>query len=98
MLVRERQIKNARLVRGGYTLMEMLVVVAIIVVLAGAGGVIYMRNLEDAKKSTARSKCKLLAQQVAAYQLKNGDYPASLQALTQRTADGESTLGRRIRQ
>jgi general secretion pathway protein G len=74
--------------RTAFTLMEMLVVVAIIVVLAGAGGVIYMRNLDDAKKSTARSQCKILGQAAASYQLQYGDFPGSLQALTQPTADG----------
>jgi general secretion pathway protein G len=75
-------------VRAAFTLMEMLVVVAIIVVLAGAGGVIYMRHLDDAKKDTARSQCKILGQTASAYQLKYGDFPASLEALTQPTADG----------
>ena len=41
--------------RAAFTLMEMLVVVAILVVLAGAGGVIYMRYLEDARRDTAKA-------------------------------------------
>ena len=42
--------------RGGFTLMELLVVVAILVVLAGAAVPIYMTYLENAKKSTAWTK------------------------------------------
>jgi type II secretion system protein G len=75
-------------VRGGFTLMEMLVVVAILVVLAGTGGVIYMKYLEDAKKDTARSQTKILAQTVTAYQVKYGDYPPNLAVLAQPTPDG----------
>jgi general secretion pathway protein G len=77
------------LARAAFTLMEMLVVVAILVVLAGAGGMIYMRYLDDARKDTARTQCKtVLAQAAAAYQLKYGDFPASLETLTQPTSDG----------
>jgi general secretion pathway protein G len=74
--------------REGFTLLEMMVVVAILVVLAGTGGVIYLRFLEDARKDTAKSQTRILAQTVAAYQVKYGEYPPSLEALTQPTADG----------
>jgi general secretion pathway protein G len=74
--------------RSAFTLMEMLVVVAILVVLAGAGGVIYMRQLDDAKKDTAKAQCHLLAQTAEAYYTKYGDWPGSLASLTQPTADG----------
>ena len=40
--------------RSAFTLMEMLVVVAILVVLAGAAVPIYMRYLNEAKKDRAR--------------------------------------------
>ena len=44
MLVRERHTPKVFVARGGYTLMEMLVVVAIIVVLAGIGGYLLLPN------------------------------------------------------
>src|SRR5262245_41404772 len=86
--MRVRRVEGRAAARAAFTLMEMLVVVAILVVLAGAGGVIYMRALGDAKKDTARAQCKLLAQTAQQYQLKYGDWPPSLDSLTQPTADG----------
>jgi general secretion pathway protein G len=74
--------------RAAFTLLEVLVVMAIIVVLAGAGGVIYMRYLDDAKKDRARIDLKTLSDAVNTYKVQHGDYPPSLEALTQRTADG----------
>jgi general secretion pathway protein G len=74
--------------RRGFTLLEMMVVVAILVVLAGTGGVIYLRFLEDARKDTAKAQTRILAQTAAAYQVKYGEYPPSLESLTQPTADG----------
>jgi general secretion pathway protein G len=65
-----------------------MVVAAILVILAGVGGVIYMRQLEDSKQSTAKAQSKLLSEAVSMYQLKYGDYPPSLESLTQPTADG----------
>lgn len=66
--------------RSAFTLMEMLVVVAILVVLAGAGGVIYMKYLEDAKIDTARTQVQILTRAVQAYELRNGR-PQSIEIL-----------------
>ncbi len=49
MLMRDRRAQ----LRGGFTLMELLVVVAILVVLAGAAVPIYTRYLENSKKDRA---------------------------------------------
>jgi general secretion pathway protein G len=84
MRLRERP----AVVRSGFTLMEMLVVVAILVVLAGAAVPIYMNYLENAKKDRAKIDCKALTTAVEAYKLRYGDYPPSLQALTQNAPDG----------
>jgi general secretion pathway protein G len=84
MLARERKAP----VRGGFTLMEMLVVVAILVILAGAAVPIYMRYLDEAKVSRAKIDVKLIEEAVKAYYLKNSEYPPSLQTLTQVQADG----------
>jgi general secretion pathway protein G len=84
MLMRQR---NAA-VRGGFTLMEMLVVVAILVILAGAAVPIYMRYLDDAKKGRAKMDVKTIEKACEAYFLKEGQYPASLAVLTQMQPDG----------
>lgn len=90
MMLRESRGTNQRALRrrGGFTLMEMMVVVAILVVLAGIGGYYYSKSLDDAKASAAKVQCKVLSDAVEAYKIKNGDYPASLQALTQPEPDG----------
>src|SRR2546423_7731773 len=80
MLIRQ----SRALVRGAFTLMEMLVVVAILVVLAGAAVPIYMNYLERAKVDRAWADAKTLAGAVEAYKLGNGgNAPDSLAALTQ---------------
>lgn len=84
MRVREQRTK----VRGAFTLMEMLVVVAILVVLAGAAVPLYMRYLEDAKRDTARINVQTIAKTCETYRLRFGEYPASLAALVQQAPDG----------
>ena len=64
--------------RSAFTLMEMLVVVAILVVLAGAAVPIYMRYLNEAKKDRARIDVKTLTEIVESYRIKYNDYPATL--------------------
>jgi general secretion pathway protein G len=85
---KDMRVRNQAVVRAAFTLMEVLVVVAIIIVLAGAGGVIYMRYLDDAKKDRARIDLKALSDAVNTYKAQHGDLPLSLEQLTQRTADG----------
>ena len=69
--------------RHAFTLMEMLVVVAIIVMLAGLGAWGYMRYLENARESKAKLDVTHIGQAVEAYKVEMGDYPDSLQTLTQ---------------
>jgi general secretion pathway protein G len=78
--------------RGAFTLMEMLVVVAIIVMLAGVGAWGYMRYLEQARESTAKLQITHLSEAVEAYKVTEGEYPESLQALTQRTDSKAAAL------
>jgi general secretion pathway protein G len=77
MQLRKYQARN----RGGFTLMELLVVVAILVVLAGAAVPIYMKYLDDAKRSMAWSNAKMLAEVCETYKIKTGEYPVNLQEL-----------------
>jgi len=60
-----------------------LVVVAILVVLAGAAVPIYLNYLANARIDRAKVDVKNLATAVEAFQARNGSPPASLQALTQ---------------
>ena len=70
--------------RGGFTLMEILVVVAILVILASVGGYYYMGSLENAKLDVARLQIKALENGCETYKLNSGgDWPSGLQALLQ---------------
>jgi general secretion pathway protein G len=76
--------KEARAqVRGGFTLMELMVVVAILVVLIGASVPIYMNYLNDARVARAKADVKVLTEICETFKLKYGDYPATLEVLTQ---------------
>jgi general secretion pathway protein G len=81
--MRVRKIKVAGRGRGGFTLMEMLVVVAIIVLLAGIGVPIFLNRLEDSRKRTAWANAKTIAQQAEIYRMDQGDYPTNLTELVQ---------------
>jgi general secretion pathway protein G len=61
--------------RAAFTLLEVLVVVAILVILAAVAGVYVFGYLEDAKIDTARSQCALFETQCKAYMAKNGGNP-----------------------
>jgi len=74
--------------RAAFTLLEVLIVVAILVVLAGVGGVTYMKFLEDAKEDTAFTQIKNLETVAKAVYTRSGSYPQSLAELTQPSADG----------
>ncbi|MCC6418972.1 MAG: type II secretion system protein GspG [Gemmataceae bacterium] len=69
--------------RSAFTLMEMLVVVAILVVLAGAAIPIYLSYLDRARIDRAKIDIKTLEGAVDAYAAQNGGvYPQTLQELT----------------
>jgi general secretion pathway protein G len=77
------------LVRAGFTLMEMLVVVAIIVALAGMGGYYYFGVLEQTKKKTAESQVReTLNNAVDSYRLAAGHAPQSLEVLLTKEGGG----------
>lgn len=69
--------------RTAFTLMEVLVVVAILVVLAGVGGVIYMRIQEDAERDLAGLKINDIETALQSYHRQYKTYPASLTELAQ---------------
>lgn len=68
--------------RAAFTLMEMLVVVAIIVVLAGLGGYYLLGQLNQSRDSAAKAQMQVLTKAVKTYMIDhNGMPPPSLQQL-----------------
>jgi general secretion pathway protein G len=68
--------------RGAFTLMEMLIVVAIIVMLAGVAAYSYTRYLEKAREDTAKLQITHLEEAAMDYNVSNGAFPESLDVLT----------------
>ncbi len=65
--------------RAGFTLMELLVVVAILLVLVGVAVPTYMRYLDDSKLKVAKSDCAVLAGELTRYAVSNGgEYPIDM--------------------
>lgn len=69
--------------RAAFTLLEVMIVVAIIVILVGLGGVAVFRQYEDSKKDAARITATQLAGFVEQYKIRFGDYPGTLNDLLQ---------------
>ena len=79
--------------RQGFTLIEILVVVAIIGMLGAVAVPAYMSHLKEARVATARELIKSVETALNMYSMKHGGkYPDSLEALTQETDDEEALL------
>ena len=78
--------------REGFTLLEVLVVVAILLILAGAASVAVFRYLDDAKADSARNQMTMFENACKNYMAKNdGNPPPSLMELVAPT-DGNKPL------
>jgi len=73
--------------RAAFTLMEIIVVVAIILILAGAGLLGYQKILEDSKMNRVKLDFKSLETAITAYETNNSTQLHSLQELLS-TANG----------
>lgn len=82
------RVRSTVVARAAFSLLELLVAMAILVVVAGVGGVMYMRHLENARQDRAIVDVKSLSNLVEAYKTRHREYPASLEALTQAGVDG----------
>jgi general secretion pathway protein G len=78
--------------RRGFTLMEILVVVAIIVVLAGVGIVYLLPKVDEAREGVAKGQIKAISNACEMYKLSNGDWPVTIEALTEMQPNGAPPL------
>ena len=79
--------------RSAFTLLEVLVVVAILVVLAGVASISILRYLDDAKKDKARLDIRAIEQASKAYYTKSGgNWPENLGLLIQPPDGGRPFL------
>jgi general secretion pathway protein G len=67
--------------RRGFTLIEMLVVIAIIATLAALVGPAVFRSVGDSKVSAAKSQVELYSLALNSYRLDNDDFPTTEQGL-----------------
>jgi general secretion pathway protein G len=72
---------RGRRARGGFTLIEILVVIAVISLLAALVAPNVFRHVGTAKDAAARSQIEMLGAALDAYRLDNGRYPTTEQGL-----------------
>lgn len=80
--------------RPGFTLIELIVVIAVIATLAAVVGPSVFRNAGDAKTSAARSQLEIFSLALNAFRLDNDAFPTTeqgLEALRTLPANGEAT-------
>ena len=70
--------------RAAFTLMEILIVVAIIVIIASLGSYYVIGQYNEARVSQAKIKARSISNAVDTYYVDNGEYPANLEALLQK--------------
>lgn len=76
--------------QGGFTLLELLVVLMIIALLAGFVGPKVFSNVDQAKEKTALRQMRSFADALSQYRLDTGSYPSEnqgLKALTEKPAN-----------
>jgi len=91
MIMHKQQRVTSR--RLAFTLMEVLVVVAILVILAGAASIYVFGELDRAKDDRAKADVQTLTRACGTYRLHNNDsFPESLEQLLQAPDGGKPTL------
>jgi general secretion pathway protein G len=83
MILRNEERRMSPALRAAFTLMEMMIVVAILVVLVGIAVPTYMNYLEKAKLKRARADVETLSNAVKMFYADHGEWPQQLIQLVQ---------------
>jgi general secretion pathway protein G len=89
---KEVEVKVATAMRAGFTLIEILVAVAIIGILGTVATVSIPRILENAKIKAAKSGVDSLKNAVVTYNIEKGKYPSDLKALVESSGDDDPVV------
>ncbi len=79
--------------RSGFTLIEVVVVIVILITLASVATPLYMNHIKKAKVGTAKTQVELLESALTDYKLDVGSYPESLQSLVENADNNEKWAG-----
>jgi general secretion pathway protein G len=80
-MMRPSRIPALRVRRSGFTLIEILVVIAVIAILAAIVAPNVFRHVGTAKDTAAQAQIEMLGSALDAYRLDNGRYPTTAQGL-----------------
>lgn len=83
----KRRMNSRKSIRHGFTLMELLLVLIILVVIAGFSIRAVQGTLEGAKKKQAKIMLGILSTSLKEYQLEVGNLPSALEALHTQPSD-----------
>ena len=83
----KRRMNTRKSIRRGFTLLELLLVLIILVVIAGFGIRAVQGTLDGAKKKQAKIMLGILSTSLKEYQLEVGNLPSTLEALHSQPAD-----------
>lgn len=75
--------EQQRRTRGGFTLIEILLVVVIIGMLAGIAAVSVPKHMRKAREAKAAADISAMGMAIQSYYMEKGKYPSSLDLLTQ---------------
>lgn len=92
MLLRKTQAQRRSWRRAAFTLMELLVVMAIIVIIGGFGIYFVFGRLDDAKITETIVKARAIAEGLKTYKTNEGEYPENLTALIERSPSGRQPI------
>jgi general secretion pathway protein G len=92
MLLRQPNIVRRHSQRAAFTLMEIIVVVAIILILAGAGVFVFTGVLADQSVNRAKMDVRNIEAAIQTFFTTNHRYPSSLDELVNRQPNGSAAL------